>query len=216
MGLRGMVDRLIGRTPHRRPPQPHPPLAAGQYVSYVQDRGDETWWSCHMTVLGQAEDGRWAVLALGREPAFDASVRLALDPSPVKGRQEVVPLGLGVVRGEPPTGGLGSMGHVAMAINLLTPARVPTACEALSATPVPVLYPCEIDEVFPLIDPWREAGYDKQHDLSPRVPITGLAGTTIVGTNNHIQVTSFGCGNPETPLPGYDDHIDFSHLTTPA
>jgi uncharacterized RDD family membrane protein YckC len=191
---------------------PHPPLATGQYVSYFHDHGDGTWWSCHMTVLSRAAGGDWMVLAQGREQSFDVLVLLKLPASPAKEDQPVAPLKLDVVRGAPPPGHPGPMTHAARFMNLLSPARTPGAREALSADPVPGLFPCEIREVFPLIDPWPEFSYEKQHDLCPRIPLSGIAATWIVGTNNRVDVTSFGCSNPEAPLPGYDDHIDFSHM----
>lgn len=99
---------------------------------------------------------------------------------------------------------------VSLAMNLLMVRRWSAAAESLSEKARPVRYPCGIDQAHLLVT--LGPGYQKHHDLCPRVMLTGVACLSIDGGKNPMTVTSFGLNDPAAEGPmSYEDFVDLSH-----
>lgn len=194
----------------------HPPWQAGQYVTYVLDRDDGSWVAFALRILGQSEDGAWAIEGRFKTPHGEAAVLFRSDPSARADAMDPVPVQQTTVRraasaSDDPEGLVDDpVTATSLAMNLLLVRRWKGAAESLSKDAHPVHYPCGIDRAHLLVTPGP--GYQKHHDLCPRVPLTGVACLSIDGGKNPMTVTSFGINDPTAKAPSsYDDFVDLSH-----
>jgi hypothetical protein len=93
-------------------------------------------------------------------------------------------------------------------MNLFLLRRAPEAIDAILQPGRPANYGCGINVVHPFLS--AAPHFQKHHDLSPLVPVTGVAGMSIDGKRNPIAVTSFGCNDPNASPSGFNDHMDWS------
>jgi hypothetical protein len=194
----------------------HPPWRAGQYVTYFLEREDGSWVAVALRLLGKTEDGAWLLSADFKTPHGESTAWLRSDhdspldtPDPVPLRQE------SIRKAQVDEADSGRLQHDPMmaaplAMNLLMVRRWPEASESLRKEPRRASYPCGIDQVYSLIT--SGPGYQKHHDINPRVMLTGVACLSIDGGKNPMTVTSFGLNDPAAAGPAtYEDFVDFSH-----
>lgn len=213
-----MNQRLEKPGLSRRPPL-HPAWRAGQYVTYYLEREDGSWAAVALRVLGQAQGGVWALRGDFKTRRGECLVLFRSDPAAPADAPDPIPVQTKIVR-ESPASDASSADpanliekpemSVSLAMNLLLVRRWPAAAEALSRAARPVDYPCGIDEAHLLVTPGP--GYEKHHDLCPRVMLTGVACLSLDGGRNPMTVTSFGLNDPAADGPTtYDDFVDLSH-----
>lgn len=204
------------RKPTERPSSIHAPWQAGQYVTYVLNRDDGTWAAFALRVLGQADDGTWVIRGDFKTVGGECHVWFRSNPKAEPGGFDPVPAQQQLGRrflpeGDSPDAWLARPEmQVTLAINLFLVRSAPAALAALSQPGRPARHACGIDVVYPFVS--AAPNFMKHHDLNPRVPITGVAGMTVNGTQHPIAVTSFGCSDPQADVTGYDDFVDWSHF----
>lgn len=194
----------------------HPAWRAGQYVTYFLEREDGAWVALALRVLGQAEGGVWALGGDFKTRKGECAVLFRSDPGAPAEAPDPVPVQTTLVRGSPSSfEDPASLAEdprmtVSLAMNLLMVRRWPAAAESLSKEARPVRYPCGIDQAHLLVTPGP--GYQKHHDICPRVMLTGVACLSIDGGKNPMTVTSFGLNDPAAEGPTtYEDFVDLSH-----
>lgn len=194
----------------------HPAWRAGQYVTYFLERENGTWAAMALRVLGQAKGGVWALRGDFKTQSGECTVLFRSDPNAPAGEPDPVPVQTKLVRGAPSSfPDPAKMAEdprmaISLAMNLLMVRRWPEAAKSLSKEARSVRYPCGIDQAHLLVTPGP--GYEKHHDLCPRVMLTGVACLSTDGDKNPMTVTSFGLNDPEMEGPtDYEDFIDFSH-----
>jgi hypothetical protein len=197
-------------------PPIHPPWKAGQYVTYLLERNDGSWVALALRILGQSEDGAWAIEGRFKTRRGEAAVLFRSDPSAPADAMDPVPVQQTIVRraasasGDPEDMLDDPATATSLALNLLLVRRWKGAAESLSKDARPIHYPCGIDRVHLLVTPGP--GYQKHHDLCPRVLLTGVACLSIDGGKNPMTVTSFGINDPTAEAPtSYDDFVDLTH-----
>lgn len=200
-------------------PPIHPPWRAGQYVTYFLERDDGSWVALALRLSGKGDDGAWLLSADFKTPHGESTVWFRVDPDAPPDAPDLVPVRQESVRKAPvDAADPGRLLHDPMmaaplAMNLLMVRRWPEASESLRKEPRRASYPCGVDQVHALIT--SGPGYQKHHDISPRVMLTGVACLSIDGVKNPMTATSFGLNDPDAPEPtSYDDFIDFSHPKT--
>ncbi|MCW3096950.1 MAG: hypothetical protein JWL77_2568 [Chthonomonadaceae bacterium] len=210
-------QKLWGSTPPSNPPSIHPPWQTGQCVTYFLQYDDGGWVAFALRVLGQANDGAWILSGDFKTPLGEGTTWFRCDPNAPRGAPDVVPVREETIRMSPIdandprrfTQDPSMMSSLAM--NLLLVRRSPAALESLQGPARAVAYPCGIDHAYSLISPGP--GYQKHHDLNPRVLITGVACLSIDGDQNPMTVTSFGFTDPNAHVTAYEDFVDLSHPT---
>jgi len=195
----------------------HPPWQTGQYVTYVLEYDEGGWVACALRLLGRAEDGVWIMSGDFKTPSGEATVWFRCDPNAPSNEPDVVPVKIEKIRMSPvdtddPRHLLQDPTLVfSVAMNMLLVRRSSAALECLKRPARAVSYPCGIDQVYPFIS--EGPGYQKHHDLNPRVPLTGVACLSIDGGKNPMTVASFGICDPKTDVNSYEDFVDLSHPT---
>jgi hypothetical protein len=199
------------------PASVHAPWQPGQYVTYVLTRGDGSWAAFALRVLGQAEDGAWVIRGDFKTVGGECHVWFRSDPNAAADAMDPVPARQQAGRNtlpadDPPDNWLARPDmQITLALNVLLVGRSTAALEALRQPGRPASHACGIDVVWPFVSPAIK--YEKHHDLSPRVPVTGVAGMTVNGKDNPIWLTSFGRNDPQYAGPAaYEDHVDWSHF----
>ena len=204
----------------------HPPWQAGQYVTYFLERADGGWAAFALRLLGQADDKAWVISGDFKTPFGESMIWFRCDPAVSSDSPDIMPVKHELVRraseqegmepvnetteGAPAVVSLDPMhmGHLAM--NLLMVRRWPEAVETLRRPARDVRYPCEIDRVHLLV--MAGPGYERHHDLNPRVMLTGVARLAVDGDKNPMTATSFGRNDPNASGPySNDDFVDLSH-----
>jgi len=196
----------------------HPPWRPGQYVTYVLDRDDGSWSALALRIVGQDKDGSWSLEGDFKTPGGECTMLFRSDPDAPEDAMDPVPVRRNSLRRfSSVSDDMESMVAdplmaVPLAMNLLMVRRWPAAAESLARGAArPVQYPCGIDSAHRLVTPGP--GYEKHHDLSPRVLLTGVACLSIDGSKNPMTVTSFGLADAAAEPPrSYDDFVDLSHL----
>lgn len=194
----------------------HPPWREGQYVTYFLEREDGSWVALALRLVGKSEDGAWLLSADFKTPHGESTAWLRCDheapleaPDPTPVRQESVRKAPGV-EADPDRLLHDPMKAAPLAMNLLMVRRWPEASESLHKEPRRASYPCGIDQVYSLIT--SGPGYQKHHDINPRVMLTGVACLSIDGAKNPMTVTSFGLNDPAASGSTSDeDFVDLSH-----
>jgi len=206
----------LGMSEHA-PVAVHPPWRAGQYVTYVLERDDGSWVAFALRIVGQAQDGAWAIEGNFKTLAGECAVVFRADPKAPADAPDVTPVRTQITRTAPPIGGFAARPaddpttSTALAMNVLGVRRWPAALAALSTAPRTVNYPCGIARTHLLVTPGP--GHAQYHDLSPRVMVTGVARLAIDGARAPMTATSFGFRSDDADAPNlYDDFIDLSHL----
>lgn len=194
----------------------HPAWRAGQYVTYFLEREDGSWVALALRVLRREEGGVWALGGHFKTRRGECAVLFRADPSAGGEMPDPVPVQVRTLRGPPPASDDPARllddptTTIPLAMNLLMVRRWPAAVESLSKEARSVRYPCGIDRAHLLITPGP--GYEKHHDLCPRVMLTGVACLSIDGRRNPMTVTSFGLHDPAAEGPtSYEDFVDLSH-----
>ena len=201
------LPRLLGTKPREL----HPPWRKGQYVTYFLEREDGSWVAIAMKLIGQTDDNAWIIQADFKSPNVENAVFFRCDPraSADEPMTYLTPVRADTVRGSPDGLFDTPMSHATLAMNLLTPRQWPQVEKALRG-PRAVQFPCEIDEVRTLVSP--AGGYEKHHDLHPRVMLTGVARMTADGVKNPMIATSFGTAEEGVASTStYDDFVDLSY-----
>lgn len=195
----------------------HPPWRAGQYVTYVLERDDGSWVAFALRVVGRAQDGAWAIEGNFKTATGECAVVFRADPAAPADAPDLIPVRPQIMRTtRPATADAARLAEdpmlsTSLAVNLLMVRRWPAAVAALSGAPRTVDYPCGIARTHLLVTPGP--GYDKYHDLSPRVMVTGVARLAIDGGGSPMTATSFGFRSDDPDAPNlYDDFVDLSHL----
>ena len=198
-------------------PSIHPLWQAGQYVTYILEYEDGDWVAFALRLMGQTKDGYWILSGDFKTPLGEGTTLFGCNPNAVPNVPDVVPVREELIRispidaDDPKRMQQDPMLKSSLAMNLLLARRSSAALERLQSSPRSVAYPCGIDQVYSFIMPGP--GYQKHHDLSPRVPLTGVACLSIDGGKNPMTVTSFGLNDPNAQVTSYDDFVDLSHLT---
>ena len=183
-------------------------------MTYFLERSDASWTAFAITIEAQTEDGAWILRGDFKTSRGESTTWFRSNPhakaddiDPVPIRDEVAP--------NPSAETLDQIGNEpfmqsALALNLLMVRRASAAVTTLESAPHPVRYPCGIDSAHRFISPgW---GYEKHHDLNPRVLVTGVACLSLDDGQNPMVATSFGSRDPSDSRPeSYDDFVDFSH-----
>jgi len=208
----------------------HPLWQAGQYVTYFLERDVGDWVAFALRLLGQTDDGAWIISADFKTPLGESAIWFRCDPAAPRETPDLIPIKHESVRTsversaepqslrqEPKTTGdipvivcmdPMLMGHLAM--NLLMVRRWPEALGSLRKPARDVRYPCEISRAHLLVSPGP--GYEKPHDINPRVMLTGVACLSVDGGKNPMTATSFGLNDPNVSGPtSYEDFVDLSH-----
>ena len=189
----------------------HPEWRVGQYVTYFLQRTDASWTAFAITIESQTEDGAWILRSDFKTTRGESTTWFRSDPHARADVMDPVPIHEEMIRG--------SRSEVqdlrdedlqdepylqsAHAMNLLTVRRTPTAVTALRGLARAVQYPCGIDQAHRFITPGR--GYEKHHDLNPRVMITGVACLSVDDGQFSIIATSFGFNDPNAVAPESSD-----------
>lgn len=197
----------------------HPPWQAGQYVSYFLERADGVWYAFALRLLGQTENGDWVVCGDFKAPLGEMRVWFRQDQNAPPGTLDLLPAREEYVRklaadsSDPNSMELDPWSAISMAMNLLMVRCWPEALQSLRSPARAVSYPCDVRNAHLLVTPGP--GYEKHHDIDPRVMLTGVACLSVNGGLNPILVTSFGHSDPDLPHPvSFDDFVDLSHPKT--
>ncbi|WP_437626735.1 hypothetical protein [Sorangium sp. So ce1151] len=187
-------------------------------MTYFLERQDGSWVAMALRILGQDEGGGWTLGGDFKTVGGECAVLFRSDPGAPAEMPDPTPVQIKLVRRYPSASAsddLASLAEdptmtVALAMNLLMVRRWPAAAESLSKEARPVRYPCGIDQAHLLVT--SGPGYQKHHDLCPRVMLTGVACLSIDGGKNPMTVTSFGLNDPAAQGPtSYEDFVDLSH-----
>jgi hypothetical protein len=193
----------------------HLPWRVGHYVTYFFQRDDsDSWTAFTIRVEARADDGAWILRADFKTRLGESTMWLRSNPDAKPEDIDPVPLHEDLVRGSRPDSREELLDSPTMqsslALNILLVRRFSGAVPALCGLPRVVRYPCGIDQAHRLVTPGP--GYEKHHDLNPRVMVTGVACLSIDDGKNPIVATSFGWTDPDLAGPvSYDDFIDLSH-----
>ena len=189
------------------------PWHPGQFVAYHLERDDD-WVSYVLQLEGPFDDHVWGVFVearTGREaPESRSRVVLRVDTAAPDGSAAIVPVKLELLQGEPKEPAHQPATHAAMAMNLVALRRSDAAVAALAGPGEPAALPFGVDRVWPHDDPWPELGKVKRHGFSPRVPVTSIAASEIVGASKgRLTLVAYGQCPPNEHLPGLD-YADWS------
>jgi hypothetical protein len=190
-----------------------PPWLTGHTVSYRLVRGDGSRFVMRLRCLGQnrKEPGAWVILADMREGDVQTVAMLrVLDQADEASQLCATPMHAETLFGDPGENPMLTVeSAMVMAINLLNVRLFENIPALMSEAPSKIDGLCNIREVYSLKDPWPELGYDKVHELSSRVPLTGVVRSTLVGHNNELTLASYGCNKPSPDWPAYQDFVDW-------
>jgi hypothetical protein len=196
--------------------QLEPDWQVGHTVTYRLLRDDDSRFVMRLRCLGQdrKEPGTWVVLVDMREDDVQTvAVLKTLPRVPGDASPRTVPMHAETLFGDPGENSMLSADcQMVMAIDLLNVRHLEAAQQALLKPPSAVTLACDIDRVHALEAPCPEPGFDKVHHLSRRVPLTGVASSTVLGHKNETTVQAFACNNPNSRWPGFQDYIDWSEV----
>jgi hypothetical protein len=183
----------------------HPRWANGQYANYFLERSDGSWVAISLLLADRPEG--WLLVADTKEASRE--MHLLIEPvAAANGSLAFRPLGWSRRRGEV------DAAAAAKNVTLVTSMLEAADLAGVAHTPAPpsAPLPCGLDEVHAV--EVAQHDYTIRHELSARIPITGLARSTIRDRAFSLVVTSFGNSDPGARSDAFDDHVDFSHFRT--
>jgi hypothetical protein len=192
----------------------HPEWRVGQYVTYLLELSDSSWTAFAIRIVARTDDGAWILQCDFKTPLGESTTWFRSDPhakaedfDPFPVREELVRGSHAETQEQLPEDPLLQS---SLAANLLLVRRHSNAVAALRGRPRPVQHPCGIDYAHRFSTPGP--GYEKHHDLNPRVMVTGVACSSINNGQKSIVATSFGFNDPSDAEPtSYDDFVDLAH-----
>lgn len=196
------------------PPRACPPLEVGQCATYFFDMPEgRPWVAVHLQIVAQLEDDVFHLVADVKRQTDEMRMHFKLrEPTEVTGALEVEPVDFEPLRGSPSQDD--AMLDMTIVMNMILAGRGTVRQGALEKEPRSVDLECEIDKVFVGHDPWPEFGYDMEHFINPRIYITGLARSRIVGRDVGPVLTSFGSSPPAAIASDFRDYADLTRLRT--
>lgn len=188
-----------------------PGYEVGQYVSYVLEREDSSYLAMRHQVI-EAKDNSYYIIAQSKEDGAQTLILFSFDEDVTQDEPkppEIVEMYL--QRGDEQEAPRMLGAHATVHMNMLALRHSRVARVALEGGASPVMLPCEVSTAYLVRDPWPAMGYDKLHDLNPRVPITGIARSQIEGrAGTSIVATAFG-SSEEAEEGVFEDYIDWDH-----
>jgi hypothetical protein len=193
----------------RPPPGPsrvsrcHPRWVSGQFADYVLERADGTWVAIGLSLVDQDP---WLVVAEVKDAAREVHGLLEYVPrADSHNASHFVPKGFNVQRGiAEPQEALAMLRPVIM---LLDVADLAGAAEHPAARAHDL--PCRITEVRTVEIPTLD--YVVRHELSARVPITGVARSRSTAGSPSLVIAGFGTRSQRSGPGDFDDHIDLAN-----
>lgn len=162
-------------------------------------------------VAGLDDNDHWVLTADTK--SADDDVMIVFEQSDMPGPFGFVPRGGKLFRGDKEQERSLIMERSTFLMNVLNVRNMDNVPEVLAGAAERVSLACDIDEAFIVSDPWPEFGYEMKHELSPRVPVTGVARSTISGRDYALELKAFGTNNPNVERETEDDHVDLTEAT---
>lgn len=185
----------------------------GHTVSYRLTQDDEETLVIRFRCLGvnRSEPGAWVVLAdMRRGKVQSVAMFRSPDRGPSLAALRATPIKAEILfgdGGEDPMVAVESQMLVAQKLLNARHHELAGACLETAATLDSL--PNGVEEVFAYTDSRPALNYEERFFLSPQVPITGLAGTTLAQGHYQIRLRGFGCHNAHPQWVGSWDYVDW-------
>ncbi|MDF1666054.1 MAG: hypothetical protein P1V97_30130 [Planctomycetota bacterium] len=190
-------------------------LLTGHTVSYRLTQDDEESLVIRFRCLGvnRSEPGAWVVLADMRQGAVQSVAMFRVpDRGPHLAALRATPMKAEILFGD---GGESPMvaveSQMLVAQKLLNARHHELVAASLESLVTMDSTPSGVEEIFSYTDARPTLNYEERFFLSPQVPITGLAGSSLAQKNYQIRLQGFGCHNAHPQWIGSWDYIDWEH-----
>ena len=212
------IDRLksvfqSGRSPQRLSVS----WLTGHTVSYRLTQDDEEPLAIRFRCLGvhRQEPGAWVALAdMRRGPVQSVAMFRCPERAPHPSALRATPLKAETLFGDPGENPMLSVeSQMLVAQKLLNARHHELAADCLSTPYQMDDCPRGVEEVFSYLDSRPALNYEERFYLSPQVPMTGVAGTSLTQQNYQIRLQGFGCHNAHPYWQGRWDLVDWENST---